>query len=364
MSEIEFMGKKYKSEGALCDAYEVKQGTFSYRKKHGYTIKESLGIDDSIPVLKMDGKEFHHIDEICKHFELDYEDFMKHKREGWRLKACLENVKQLNDTSSVKKEETKIEPVKEKIVEEKNEIDKKTKEEKVMCNASAAERGTVISTQMVSSVVQLINEIKEVNPTKIYFIDYENVVDQSELLSDLNNEGQMNVFFFNATLYSNDYYKLMRRLNKSVNYQVMTFEVVSQLVDHLITFYLGAVYSHLPEKDYTIVSRDRGYVPLVENLNCPNIKIKGIDLQDKAKYYKISLAKYIMDHANTYNSYTTNALQDLFKGFYAERGEELDRNNLQDLTKNLVRFKFMIRIDKGGMEFYKVNSTKVRESLT
>lgn len=409
MKSVSFRGVTYKSQAELCRVYNCSYRNFMNRRDHGASIEDALGADDKL--LKPEtfyGITCYTYYEICKHFHTDYTSLMKRVNDGESLKQIVDEcvdkmtdpgikeavnkivekvtkeekpsnnkkvtiipVKEITKTIKpnpakvvekpvVKADPVKVEPVVEKpVVKVKESTIKPSPVEPVI----EKKKSIIGSTKIISSVMRLTEEIKASKSNKVFLIDYENVVGYKETLFDLNKEGQTNVFFFNATLYSNDYYKLLRHLTDSNNYQVMTFEVSSQLVDHMITFYLGNLLAQFPEKEYVIVSRDKGYNSLIESLNCSNITIQGNDLPDKVDKYKLSLAKYINRHLSFDTTYAADVLQYRFAKFYAEKGELLGYNQFQDLTKNLVAFGFMTRTEKQGSEFYKVNRSAIEEAI-
>lgn len=208
-------------------------------------------------------------------------------------------------------------------------------------------------TYTINNPNQVISEIQKNNKIKyINLIDFENLVENEELiLSYTRKKDSLNIFFYNACIYSNEFFKLIKN-SDNINLQVLTYSVKNQLVDHLITYYLGAITTKYPNLSCNILSRDHEFYEFIESLN--NSKVKGIGLNyisDKNERFKYSLCKYIaniklLSHRNCIKN---NEFEKLFKGFVKKANKrEIDR-----LINQLIEFKFMTKSVKGNLIIYK-----------
>lgn len=207
----------------------------------------------------------------------------------------------------------------------------------------------------IKTPMEAIAKLKENKSIKyINFIDFENLSDKNiELVeSYINRKNSLNIFFYNACIYSNDFFKVTKDCNNT-NLQVLIYLAEDQLVDHLITYYLGAISTMYPDKYYSILTKDHGFYPFIEALSNPQIRGVGFNyISNKEDRFKLSLCKYIssikiLEHRNCIKS---NEFPDLFRNFIRGKAtkKELDR-----LIKQLIEYKFMQKSTKGNLVIYK-----------
>lgn len=253
---------------------------------------------------------------FCEELKINYETFKVRRRKGWTLAECVAGTQNNN------------------IEEEKSAFN------------------NIYNTKIVNSIDDLVDTINLFpNIEKINLIDYENVSDNRMLTENhLKDENMINIFFFNACIYSNNYYSLTRT-SKSVNIQVISLEAADQLIDHLIVFYLGALVSRFPDKKYRLYSRDNGYNPFINTIKYPNITIAGLNKSVK-RGHKYSLAKYILNHSEITESkyFGKNEFRRLFLDFYSNK--KFNSHTSAVLINELLRYDFIEKIEMDDNKSY------------
>lgn len=215
----------------------------------------------------------------------------------------------------------------------------------------------------------LASKIKATGAEHINLIDFENVNTISVLQQYLNNENVVNIFFYNATRYSNRYYSITKD-SGSHNIQFTVDSVSNQLIDKLIFTYLGGLLAMLPKKEYSIISKDHGYTDVVEYLDQDydilTYYTTDYETEDeKIGRYKFALARYI---DNTYNiteskMFTRSDIKYYFYRFYSNAGKILTEKNLDNLIETMTEFGFIKKIDSSKVDFWMFNLKKVNMVL-
>lgn len=263
----------------------------------------------------------------------------------------------------VQKEETKI-TIEAKEINEDNIIDAdivERKESKIISLVEVKKPTTNVSLRDIEELVKKINSlgIKEIN-----LIDFENVEQHNPgLLTDyLDNQNVVNVFFYNATKHSNAYYSITMK-STSHNFQVLTMEVGSQLVDHLITFYLGILTTMMPHVKYNIISTDTGFSAFGHFMGVNVIGSVFVDNDNKFKY---SLCKYIVDNREIRQgmSIAQNELNRIIDNFYALKDKKASSRNRKDVTDILTNLNIVELHEYGGMKYFEFNKNEATLRLT
>ena len=242
---------------------------------------------------------------LCKSLGINYSTFKNRKSKGWTINECVTGIREEN-------------------------IDNK-----LYSNIFSHNIDELINT------ISLFPDINTIN-----LIDYENIGNNKMLTENhLNDKNTINIFFFNACIYSNNYYSFIKS-SKSINIQVISLEAADQLIDHLLIFHLGALISIFPDKEYRIYSNDSGYRAFISNLNYSNIEM--ISLTKYAKRgYKYSLGKYILNNQNITESkyFTKNEMKQVLSDFYTKK--KLNSHVMDIIINELSRFEFiqMVKID-------------------
>ena len=214
----------------------------------------------------------------------------------------------------------------------------------------------------ITSPMQIISELHKLpNIKTINLIDFENVRKERSLLDKyINKENTLNVFFYNAMYHSNDFFSTIKG-STNINLQVQIFECADQLVDHLITYYLGAIRANFPNMKFNIISKDSGFYGFIGSLCSANVKGIGIKyIEDKELRYKFSLCKYIMENTlfNHRDCIASHELGKLFANFY---GKFLTNEDIEDLINSLVKFDMVSITNKGTFKWLKFNMSNIKE---
>lgn len=268
------------------------------------------------------------------------------------------------DISSIDKE-LKVEDLNEEVLvkEIENQQTLNTFENEPILKGGLNNTNTVNTKLMnfgVTTPAQLVTLMETVEVSTVNLIDFENVSKDKNLLHKyISDTHALNVFFYNATLYSNQFFSIIRE-SASLNVPVITYEVANQLVDHLITYYLGALCLMFPNKNYTIVSKDTGFYEfahIIDNITCVGINY----IEDKEQRYKYSLCKYILNNKlklGKRDLFTFNELLNLFNDFY---DGNMQLKDVDDLVNSLVKFEIAEEVKKGSFDWIRLNLVKINK---
>lgn len=262
--------------------------------------------------IELDGCEFKSKKEMCNKLGIDYDKLrtLTNKKKiklNTAVSMLLSEKEGFIKSNIVKDTVTSFED--DDIIEE--DVEDSIKEESsddIECFVEGLD--TIIS-----------NVSKYNNKNKINLIDFENVNNVTVLKEYLEENNTINIFFYNALLYSNKYYKLIKG-SKSTNIPIMIFESSSQLVDQLIIFTLGNLTVKFPKKEYMIVSLDKGYDTIIDNIsslyNIKKYKNINKDEQENKNKFLYAVCKYILNNKNItqYDRYNLNDLRKIFVNFY------------------------------------------------
>lgn len=217
-----------------------------------------------------------------------------------------------------------------------------------------------------AELIQVVQELKwqtDSIPSTINLIDFENLCGDHRLKSFIDGEDTINVFFYNASVYSDKFYRfVLSNFPEQLNIKVLSYESAPETVDHLITYYLGALRFTNPTIKYNIVSSDRGYCGFVDALYSDKVECVGVNkLRDPEQRFKFSMCKYILYNTKENKDlYTREELFVMFKRFYKGR---LSTSEKEKLIENLVdRFDLAKIVKRGGStELIKIDLPTVRE---
>lgn len=323
-----------------------------------------MAIGRSKPVT-YNGKEYESTAELARILKLDCRKlYAKIRSNNGNVDAAVADL--LTETDMIKMGEKSMAELVQYFNPEVKEKVEPVKEEPVVsqdplrmpaCNTNYKPKYI-----QVESVNHLIDVLANFKATTINLIDYENLREEKEILTQYaTNENEINVFFYNALTCSNKFYNFTKK-SKGTNIQVHTYECADQLVDHLIVFYLGALQLAYPDKKYNILSRDMGFYKFVEHLHCENINCLGINyIFDKEARYKYSLCKHIVGtKAEHRNTVAVHELDKLFEPFY-ER--ELNKADIDDLISSLDKFELIEHTTKGSFKWIKFKMPVIHEFL-
>ena len=214
----------------------------------------------------------------------------------------------------------------------------------------------------VKTPMQLIEELRKLKFSRINLIDFENISGKMDLSDYINEENTINIFFFNACKYATEFIVAIRG-TRNINLKVLTYRCGYNLIDHMITYYLGAIYSEFPDKEYCIISMDRGFYSFVTSLGHENEMVYGTKvLKNPRDRYKYSLYKYLLND-NILKNRKCVIRRDLFAIFDNFcKNKKLDDAEINRMVKDLSeKFKVMKVIHKKGLDYYEFDMDKIRK---
>lgn len=301
--------------------------------------------------LFYNGKHYQSRKEFCLAYELNYRVFTTSMRMGISVEDFMEEyykkkgkiAPHLEGASITAEFVEKVEP-------------NCSKEPNCSVTKFIGNQNTNKFAEIIRSPIELGKKLSELNLTKINLIDFENLAGDKQCLKDLlSDESCVNVFFYNATKYSNQFY-MVDRESQSTNLQVITTTTANQLIDHMIVYYLGVLTS-LSNITYNIVSKDSGYYSFIYELGMNNVNIIGYEkyFLNKQKRFELSLAKYICElRINTTKYFTFRELKNIFKGFRDFK------YRFNDLLNSLIELNLVKKFDETehSSEYYLINKDK------
>lgn len=348
--ELRYKGTDYYSIKDFCDEFGISLAMF--RNK----IMQFMSIDDILKI-KRDPSDvvyfknrYYSILELCHEFKLSINDVCKSLENGIGITEYMENAHTIDI--------------------ENLHVD----EEKVI---------TVNTPIQITSPTELINNLRgnrvyvltgSYGLDNINLIDYENICNDDKMIQEiLKEENTINIFFFNSCIYSNKFFKTMRNINTACFY-VTTSETNSQLIDHLIMYYAGAITSINPFNDdvYTttlsIVSKDSHFYKIKKYISSPKILIKGMDyIEDKDDKFVISVAKYLINnrYINNNTAIKKDEFRIIFKNFFKLRNKQMNEDNLNNLIDRCTSLGFLTHHEETCTysEYYSVNIVTVKQEL-
>lgn len=224
------------------------------------------------------------------------------------------------------------------------------------------------------SPIELLELIENFNPLKINIIDFENVVGKIDI-KEINKEDTVNIFVYNATIYSNNFFKTILGI-KVPNIQILTHTVGDQLVDHLITYYLGVLHTKYPEKEYSIISRDTGFSAFINMMNnTKSIGIKELTPKEAVfkekneptpdEKFKYCLFDYISRHSvfNIRTTISRKEFKPVFEPFYAKKNKVLDNKEIDHLIDKLIGYGVVEFAPRNNIHYYRFDMFKISEYI-
>lgn len=270
--------------------------------------------------IEVDGVEYSSQRAFCDAFKLNYDLFNNRKSRGWSIKEQLQGYRDYKSNNTIKKDEYNRKYYNNIIINDVYEL--------------------------IESI-NLFPEIKNIN-----LIDYENISDNRLLIDNhISDKNIINIFFYNACIYSNNYYNLSKT-SKSINFQILSKEAADQLIDHMLIFYLSIINYQFPDKKIKIFSNDSGFGPFIDSLNSDSIKIIELKKSNN-RGYKYKLAEYILNNKDITESkyFHKNEFKKLFNNFY--NGRKSNKNFVNNLISELFRFNFISSIEFSNTKQYR-----------
>ncbi len=205
------------------------------------------------------------------------------------------------------------------------------------------------------------------NFNKINLIDFENVSKDKIVKDIVNDPLNLNIFFFNGCIYSNDFYKLTSN-SVALNYYIISLEVEDQLIDHLLLYYLGALSndSLLSNIKFNIVSKDTHFYKLRKYINTINIDNIGLNyISDINGKFIYSLSNYIINNNYIHNNTCLfkKEFQMIFGNFFKLRNKVINNEEIDKLINILLELEFITLNPEtdNTSEYYTINLIKIKQ---
>lgn len=339
----------------------------------------------------IDGIVYKDAKELCILNELDYTKFCKLKVKVKDTEKVFRQLIDLQDREMRLKglqPTTKYHNVKvgeqddTAIIVDDIQIKEATNIEPVYCEPTQEEESSIESIN--PEVINICNMIKHHVHKNINLIDFENLYDYPDSIKSLlETPGNLNIFYYNACIYASGFYKFTRG-SKSTNIPIMTFEVEDELVDKVILFTLGLMSATYPEKDFTIISRDKGYLNFSNIL--PNVKyINPVTDETKKQEFKLnntnsnpkynhngeerflySVCRYLCDHEYQISSispYTKSQLKYTFGEFFSQKNKIITDLDLDRIIDLLLEYDLARMSSKNGKQYYTFKIASIKDTV-
>ena len=315
-------------------------------------------------------KKIYTIEELCKYSNIEFEYFVKKLSEGF---TASEIIKEYNYNNKV-----------DNISDNDDELNNNSSFELKTIDDNDKANNTFINNEaenICSNEIQQIHKyspndewdlLEKLSKIKIPFIkginliDYENVENCHDLLKEFLDEGNINIFFFNGNIYANSYYKLISN-SKSYNFSVITLKTESQLVDHLLMYYLGLLCTVTENNvKINIISKDSHFYKVREEIHDNRVHNIGMTyVQDKDLRYIYSLTDYIIKnkYINDETCIFKSEVSTIFKNFFKMRNKPLTDKFINNLIDTLIENKFVEHYPETATysEYFKFNMDNVKK---
>lgn len=299
-----------------------------------------------IKEIKLLGKTYANLKEICEEYDVKYKSVHHAYKNGYLEKFIKKNSSKYNDkennqkTTTIKKDEFVDE-----IEDDDFDFDLFMKNlsniqssvtNDIELNTEDYKQDKINNRSLVLSgdIYYLLTQINKYKPKVINLIDFENVANSQNLLEEYTNDSSIfNIFFYNACIYSNNFYKTIK-YSKSVNFQILTYTTSNQLVDKLLIYYLGILESNVKGIKFNIVSRDYGFSTFLECIDSTNITVSELEIENnkELKFVKtlctyLSKNKYVKGR----RYYTKSDLKSIIEPWFLQKNDELSDPELDHL---------------------------------
>ena len=218
--------------------------------------------------------------------------------------------------------------------------------------------------KIIEFPADLVTELMKLTNIKcVNLIDFENLADDVSVLDNyLKDENTVNIFFFNAVRYSNNFY-LLDKDSKSINFQIPTMNVANQLVDHMLVYYLGVLTAINSKLQYNLISKDSGYYMFINELDLNNVNIIGFEnyFVNKEKRFEISLARYISElRIDSMKALTERDMKNIFRAFMDRDRKLPTQKNYEDLFSSLLNLRLIkyYEATSSSSEYYMINKNR------
>lgn len=328
---------------------------YTYEQKGEGYIKISKNQMKKI-ILK--DREFNTVQEFLKSCNKSYYDWQKAKKKGYTEQQFFDSYGNWRVENVIPKQEIIVKEEEDKV---------KEKNEEVKIEIITKPKVKNININSINELIDAINNIDNINT--INLIDFENISHSNNLIENyLQDENTVNIFFYNATLYSNDYYRTIKN-SISNNFQITTLEIGDQLCDHIITFYLGSLISTFPRYKYNIVSKDSGFMKFIRILRLENIGIIGYGstyIENKEKRYEYSLCTFIKNNNYIDGKYiNASNLRNCLYSFFKQKNKYMTADKYNYTVNKLIELQVLSRYKASCThdEYFKFNKNAAKKHL-
>lgn len=324
-------------------------------------------------IADFNGITYNSLKEVAAVAEVNYFTlYDKVKKKNMTCDEAVAEIKQRQNKVKTSKTEVEVNPVEQQtleVIDTREDI--KDDPVKIMSDGELIEVEEFVCDSygpthiVVNNPKVIVDELRHMNIDHINLIDFENMIEYTEVINGyINKKNTLNIFFYHASIYSNNFFTVVRGCD-NINLQVLIYKAKNELVDHLITYYLGALSTAYPEKRYNILSKDHVYYPFIESLGNPNIRGIGLNyISTKKDRYKYALCKYIINNKTLShrNCIKDSEFEFLFKGFLQHNGD-VTGDKVDNLYNFLIENELMEYIKKGSFVLYKFKMDSVNEFI-
>ena len=368
----EYTTKEFSGEFGISSVYINK-------KLHdGVEIEELLSTPRRLSSAIIYNNKKYKLSEFSEEFNIKFTTIKAALEAGIGVHEFIDKMKQSEFKSDIEK--PKYIPIDECIKNIANNTGRKIEE--ALADDNLEENNTInkvyapVMIQNTNELVSMVRTYAEQLNTEINLIDYENINGDIALVKKIIKEpNSVNIFYFNGCEYSNIFFKTMNSLISSAYnniYYMITMDVESQLVDHLMLYYAGVLSEAC--KDYlfnvhiNLVSKDTHFYKVQKYISDTNINTKGINyVHNKDDKFILSISKYIINnkYINNRTAIKSDEFNSIFGNFFKMRNKEITKENMNNLLNKLIDLEFLEYNPETNnySEYYTFNLTNVKQEL-
>lgn len=367
-----YTSKEFAGEFGLSAAYINK-------KLHdGVEIEELLSTPRRLSSAIIYNNKKYKLSEFSEEFNIKFTTIKAALESGIGVHEFIDKMKQSEFKSDIEK--PKYITIDEYIKNNTNNTGRKIEE--ALADDNLEENNTInkiygpIMIQNTNNLVYIVKTYAEQLNTEINLIDYENINGDIALIKKLvKAPNSVNIFYFNGCEYSNIFFKTINSLISSAYnniYYMITMDVESQLVDHLMLYYAGvlseACKDYLFDVHINLVSKDTHFYKVQKYISDTNINTKGMNyIENKDDKFILSISKYIINnkYINNRTAIKSDEFDSIFGNFFKMRNKEITKENMNNLVNKLLDLEFLEYNPETNnySEYYTFNLTNVKQEL-
>ena len=303
--------------------------------------------------VRYNGKFYFNMKEFCNTFDVNYQMFSTSMRMGISVDQFMKEFYEKKGELAPHLKDSAI------------TVEAVEKPMQVVANTTKFVGGSKRKfSKIIEFPADLVTELMKLTNIKcVNLIDFENFADDASVLDNyVQDENTVNVFFFNVVRYSNNFY-LLDKDSKSINFQIPTMNVASQLVDHMLVYYLGVLTAINSKLQYNLISKDSGYYMFINELDLNNVNIIGFEnyFVDKEKRFEISLARYISElRIDSMKALNERDMKNIFRAFMDRVRKLPTQKNYEELFKSLIELRLIkyYEATSSSSEYYMINKNR------